>query len=49
MMTPEETMAFLDSKGIAYEICDTPIPVLENKVRCGVPQDIGDLIVEEYK
>ena len=49
MMTEEETMAFLDSKGIAYEICDTPIPVLENKVRCGKPQDIGDLVVDEYR
>ena len=49
MMTEEETMAFLDSKGIAYEICDTPIPVLENKVRCGKPQDIGDLVVDKYR
>ena len=49
MMTQEETMAFLDSKGIAYEICDTPIPVVGNGVRCGKPHDIGDLIIDEYR
>ena len=48
MMTEEETMAFLDSKGIAYEICDTPIPVLDNRVNCGVPLDSGEQMIEEY-
>ena len=26
VMTPEEAMAWLDSKGIRYELCDTPVP-----------------------
>ncbi len=48
MMTPEETMAFLDSKGIKYEICDTPIPVLSNKVKCGQPTDSGEEVIDDY-
>ena len=47
-MTAKETLAWLDEKGIRYEVCDTPVPVLVNKVSCGVPQDIGDLMIEEY-
>ena len=47
-MSYEEALAFLDSKGIKYEICDTPVPVLANRVNCGVPLDIGDLMIDEY-
>jgi SOS-response transcriptional repressor LexA len=48
VMTPEEALAFLDRKGIKYEICDTPVPVLGNKVNCGVPLDSGEQMIEEY-
>ncbi len=37
VMTLKEAMAWLDSKGIKYELCDTPVPVLANKANCGVP------------
>ena len=47
-MTPEEAMAWLDSKGIRYELCDTPVPVLANKANCGVPLGSGDQMVEDY-
>jgi SOS-response transcriptional repressor LexA len=48
VMTPEEALAFLDSKGIKYEICDTPVPVLANKVNCGVPLDSGEQMIDGY-
>jgi hypothetical protein len=47
-MTPEEVFDLLDSMGIPYEICDTPIPVLDNRVNCGVPLDSGEQMIEEY-
>lgn len=47
-MSYEETLAFLDSKGIRYEVCDTPVPVLANKVNCGVPLDSGEQMIEGY-
>ena len=48
VMTPEEALASLDSNGIKYEICDTPVPVLGNKVNCGMPLGIGDEMIEGY-
>lgn len=48
VMTPEEVFDLLDSMGIPYEICDTPIPVLDNRVNCGVPLDSGEQMIEEY-
>ena len=48
MMTMEETLASLDSKGIPYEICDMPVPVLGNKVNCGAPLDSGEQMIENY-
>ena len=48
IMTMEETMALLDSKGIHYDICDTPVPVLANKVNCGVPLDSGEQMIDDY-
>ena len=48
VMTPEEAMAWLDSRGIGYEVCDTPVPLLGNKVSCGSPTGIGDMMIEGY-
>ena len=48
VLSPEEALAWLDSKGIKYEICDTPIPIMGNKASCGVPKDIGDEMIEGY-
>ena len=48
IMTPEEAMAYMDANDIRYEICDTPVPVLSNKVSCGVPADMGDIMIEEF-
>lgn len=47
-MTPEESMAWLDNMGIKYEVCNTPVPVLANKVNCGQPLGMGDLMIDEY-
>ena len=49
MMAPEEALAFLDNKGIRYDVCDTPVPYSENKVSCGRPLDIGDYMIKEYR
>ena len=48
VMTADEAMAWLDSKGISYEVCDTPVPLLGNVVNCGSPLGIGDEMIEGY-
>ena len=48
VMSPEEAMAYLDAHGIEYEICDTPVPVLANGVSCGMPQDVGEQMIDDY-
>jgi hypothetical protein len=35
VMSAEETLEFLDAKGIEYEICDSPVPVVSNSVERG--------------
>ena len=47
-LSPEETMALFEKKGIRYEVCDTPVPVLANGVRCGAPHGVGDQTIEGY-
>ena len=48
VMSAEEAIAYMDANGIKYEICDTPVPVLSNKVSCGMPTDMGDIMIEEF-
>ena len=48
VMTPEEAMASFDSRGIPYELCDTTVPVLDNKVNCGAPLDSGEQMIDSY-
>ena len=45
VMSPEEALEFFDRHGIKYEICDTPVPVLGNRVSCGVPSDTGEQVI----
>ncbi len=48
VMSPEEALEFFDRHGIKYEICDTPVPVLGNRVSCGIPSDTGEQVIEDY-
>lgn len=48
VMSAEEAIAYMDANGIKYEICDTPVPVLGNRVSCGVPQDVGEQMIDDY-
>ena len=48
VMSPEEAIAWLDNKNVKYEVCDTPIPIMGNKVNCGVTLGIGDEMIEGY-
>ncbi len=48
VMSADEAKDWLENNGISYEVCDTPIPVLDNAVNCGLPQDIGDEMIEGY-
>ena len=48
VMSPEEAMAYMDANDIRYEICDTPVPVLANSVSCGMPQDVGEQMIDDY-
>ena len=42
VMTVEEARAWLDSRGIGYEVCDTPVPYFRNGVPAGYPTAPGD-------
>lgn len=48
VMSPEEVYEFFDRNGIEYHICDTPVPVLSNTVSCGLPQDAGEQMIDDY-
>jgi len=48
VMTAEEAMTWLENKGINYDVCDTPVPLLGSAVNCGAPQGIGDEQIEGY-
>lgn len=48
LMSAEEATAWFDSKGFDYKWCDVPIPIMAGKVNCGVPQGIGDEMIEGY-
>lgn len=48
LMSAEEAMAWLDSKGVSYKLCDVPIPIMSGKVNCGAPLGIGDETIEGY-
>ena len=48
LMSAEESMAWLDSKGFSYKLCDVPIPIMTGKVNCGAPLSIDDEMIEGY-
>lgn len=41
----EELFELLEEQGLQPMVCDTPVPFYENGVRCGIPTDVGDPIV----
>lgn len=47
-MSPEEVKDWLKRENIAFEVCDTPIPIMGNKVNCGVTLGVGDEMIEGY-
>ena len=48
VMSPEEVKDWLKRMNIAFEVCDTPIPIMGNKVNCGVTLGVGDEMIEGY-
>ena len=48
-MTDElkELFRELEEQGWEPMLCDTPVPYFDNKVMCGVPNGIGDIVAEE--
>ena len=48
LMSAEESMAWLDSKGFSYKLCDVPIPIMTGRVTCGAPLSIDDEMIEGY-
>lgn len=48
LMSAEESMAWLDSKGLSYKLCDVPIPIMTGRVNCGAPLSIDDEMIEGY-
>lgn len=43
VMSPEEVKDWLKRENIAFEVCDTPIPIMGNKVNCGVTLGVVDM------
>lgn len=48
LMSAEESMTWLDSKGLSYKLCDVPIPIMTGRVNCGAPLSIDDEMIEGY-
>ena len=48
LMSAEESMTWLDSKGFSYKLCDVPIPIMTGRVNCGAPLSIDDEMIEGY-
>lgn len=48
IMSAEEAMNWLESKGINFKLCDAMVPLLGNEVNCGTPLGIGDEWIEGY-
>lgn len=48
LMSAEESMTWLDSKGFSYKLCDVPIPIMTGRVNCGAPLSIDDDMIEGY-
>ena len=44
----KEILALLEEAGVDAKLCDTPVPVYDNPVRCGTPADVGDVDLSEY-
>lgn len=44
----KELMRLLEEAGVDAKLCDTPVPVYDNPVRCGTPADTGDVDLSEY-
>jgi len=40
----KELFRELEEQGWKPMLCDTPVPVFDNKVMCGVPNGIGDIV-----
>ena len=43
----KELFRELEEQGWEPMLCDTPVPYFDNKVMCGVPNGIGDIVAEE--
>lgn len=48
LMSAEESLTWLDSKGFSYKLCDVPIPIMTGRVNCGAPLSIDDEMIEGY-
>lgn len=44
----KELMTLLDAAGVRAKLCDTPVPVSANAVKCGIPTEIGDEDIDDY-
>lgn len=42
----EEVFKMMEEQGLHPLLCDTMVPVYENPVRCGIPTDVGDPIMD---
>ena len=43
-----ELLARMRECGIHAELCDSPVPVSSNPVKCGMPADVGDVNMDDY-
>lgn len=44
----EEMMRLLEEQGWQPRVCDVEVPVYGNQVPCGLPSDVGDVLVERH-
>ena len=44
----QELFQLLEAQGLRPELYDTPVPYYDNRVPCGTPHDLGDVVPDGY-
>ena len=42
----QEILDLLEAQGLRPRLCDTPVPYYDNRVPCGTPNELGDVVTE---
>ena len=44
----KELFEVLEAQGWKPQLCDTPVPLYDGRVPCGLPNDVDDECIDDY-